>query len=79
MCHSKITQLAAKKVMLRLDSSSTPVALFANGFGSWHVVKANTKTFEIYLSRHPDHFRGVFDFNISMSDLQDELAAAGVK
>jgi hypothetical protein len=77
--HTHITQQEARRVMNKIDSASGPVALFANGCGSYTTVRVKTDSFNSRLNKYPATLVGVFDINATVSLLEDELAAVNVK
>ena len=77
--HSNITKLEARKLMNKIDSSSVPIGLFANGCGSYVTVKTGTESFDRRVRQHPDTLIGVFNIYVTVSQLEDELAAVNVK
>lgn len=76
--HNQITKQAAQLFLDKLEMSPVPMGLFAQ-HGSWSATRVTTDSFQRQVRLHPETFRGVFDVNVSIEALQDELAAAGVK
>ena len=72
--HTQITKHAAVAVLNKIDSSTTPLALFANGCGGWSLTKVTTQAFKSRLEKYPATFVGVYDINATLGQIEDDLA-----
>lgn len=77
--HNQITISAAQKIIGKIDSANVPLALFKVGYGSWQATRTNTQFFNDKLRQRPDHLIGVYDCNVTMEELCDDLSTMGVK
>ncbi len=78
MRHNVITKEAAKTIFHKVESSSVPIAIFAQ-YGSWTATKVNSQNFARQVQRTPELMVGIFDINTRLDWLEDDLAAAGIR
>ncbi len=77
--HTQITKQAAVAVLNKIDSATDPLALFSNGCGGYTLTKVTTQAFRQRLAKYPDTFVAIYDINVPLSHIEDDLAEAGVK
>ena len=77
--HTQITKHAAVAVLNKIDSSTTPLALFANGCGGLSLTKVTTQAFKSRLEKYPETFVAIYDVNTSLEWIENDLCDAGVK
>ena len=76
--HNDITKQAAQKVISKIDVMGE-IALFKAGHASWEVTRTNTDSFKNKLRLRPDNFVGVYDINVRLEDIMDDLFIIGVR
>ena len=77
--YSQETIEAVSAFSNKLFSATVPLAVFANGNGSWIAMKANTNSFEARMAKSPTTLVGIFTADATIRMLLAEFDAAGIK
>lgn len=75
---NNISLNAAKKLQDKMESTSVPLAVFAQ-YGSWHSTKVTTQSFQDQVRLRGHTLMGVYDINARLEDIASDFEHAGVK
>jgi hypothetical protein len=76
--HNAITQAAAQKIIAKVDSAKVPLAVFKAGHMSWQATRTTSQLYKDSLQKVPRDLIGVYDFNVTIGDLCDDLFVMGI-
>ena len=76
--HNIITKEAARVLFNKVESSTTPIAVFAAN-GGWNCTKVSSQHFARQIQRTPELLMGLYDVNSRLEWIEDDFAAAGIR
>jgi len=78
MTHTEKTQFAAQKIIDKIIDSDSPIGVVVTKDG-FLCRTAETAQFQKVARLNPHIVVGIYDCNVNMKDLMDDLAFSGIK